>query len=324
MIQLPQLQARSTITADQAGLVRVLVILAMVIALATLASRGVLLAPQNIANIFAQSAVLFLVSMAQFFVILTGGIDLSVGSVAALSSVLFAGLLDVGTGASAGIAICGAAAVGLVNGILVTFAGLPSFVVTLGTMEIVYSIAKVFTGGGTMTAGLGGAVFPGYVASFYEETLFGLPLPVLTFLLVMLMAIAYLRSAPGYFLYPIGSNERAARLAGIRVKPTKVAAYSIASGVAGIGGILFAARVGYGDPQAGLWLPMDSIAAVSIGGASLTGGRGTLYASIAGVLIIAILNNAMNLYGIPDTLQPTIKGIIIIFTVLLYNRRAGS
>ena len=98
----------------------------------------------------------------------------------------------------------------------------------------------------------------------------------------------------------------------------------VASSIAAVGGILFTARVGYGDPQAGVWLPMDSIAAVSIGGASLTGGRGTLYATIAGVLIIAVLNNAMNLFGVPATLQPTVKGAIIIVTVLIYSRRSEA
>ena len=311
-------------TADQSDLLRVLVVLAGVVAAASLASRGVLLAPENIANVFQQNAVLFVIAMAQFIVVLTGGIDLSIGSVVALSSVLFVGFLDLGPVAATAIALCGGAAVGLVNGFLVTWVRLPSFVTTLGMMQIVYSLAKVFTGGGTIISGLRGAALPDFVVSFYARSLLGVPLPVLVFAVMFAVVVLYLRCAPGYFLYAIGANERAARLAGVTVNANRIAAYAVASSIAAIGGILFAARVGYGDPQAGVWLPMDSIAAVSIGGASLTGGRGTLYATIAGVLIIAVLNNAMNLFGVPATLQPTVKGAIIVVTVLIYSRRSQA
>jgi ribose transport system permease protein len=320
----PDTPARRVFTADQSDLLRVLVVLAGVVIAASVASRGVLLAPQNIANVFQQNAVLFVIAMAQFIVVLTGGIDLSIGAVVALSSVLFVGFLDYGSAAATAVALAGGAAVGLTNGLLVTTVRLPSFVTSLGVMQIVYSLAKVFTGGGTITNGLGGATLPGFIASFYASSLLGVPLPVIVFAVMFAAVALYLRGSLGYFLYAIGSNARAARLAGIKVSRTRIAAYVVASSIAAVGGILFTARVGYGDPQAGVWLPMDSIAAVSIGGASLTGGRGTLYATIAGVLIIAVLNNAMNLFGVPATLQPTVKGAIIIVTVLIYSRRSEA
>jgi ribose transport system permease protein len=309
---------------DQADLVRALLVLVGVVVAATLASKGLLLAPQNIGNVFQQNVVLFLVAMAQFIVVVTGGIDLSIGAVAALSSVLFVGFLDHGVPAAALAAVCGGAFIGLANGLLVTFVRLPSFVTTLGVMQITYSLAKLFTGGGTISAGLNGAPIPRLMVSFYSTSVLGVSLPVIVFGMMLFLVMLYLKSSFGHFIYAIGSNARAAHLAGIAVAPTRLIAYAAASAIAAVAGILFAARVGYGDPQAGLWLPMDSIAAVAIGGASLTGGRGTLYATIAGVLIIAVLNNAMNLYGIPATLQPTIKGGIIIATVLIYSRGAAA
>jgi len=271
--------------------------------------------------VLQQNAILLVLAIAQFLVILTGGIDLSSGGVVALASVLFVSYLDYGIPAAGLIAVAGGAAVGLINGALVTFVRLPSFVVSLGTMQIIYSLAKVFTGGGTVQSSASGAPLPDAILSFYATSLAGIPLPLIAVAIVLALIALYIRCLPGHLLYAVGGNARAAHLAGAPVRAVRVAAYAIASGLAALGGVLFAARVGYGDPQAGIWLPLDSIAAVAIGGASLTGGRGSLAATVAGVLIIAVLNNAMNLLGAPPTLQPTIKGVIIVLAVFVYMRR---
>ena len=306
---------------DQVDLLRVLSVLGTIVVIAAIASSGVFLQPANIVNVLQQNAILFVLAVAQFLVILTGGIDLSSGAVVALASVLFVSFLDYGVAVAALVALASGILVGILNGVLVTMLRLPSFVVSLGTTLIIYSLAKVFTGGGTVQGSMGGATIPAAVSSFYAQTLAGFPAPLVAFATVLGLVALYLRLLPGHLLYAIGGNARAARLAGAPVRAVRIAGYAISSSLAAFGGILFAARVGYGDPQAGVWLPLDAIAAVAIGGASLTGGRGTLAATVTGVLIIAVLNNAMNLVGAPPTLQPTIKGVIIILAVFVYMRR---
>lgn len=320
----PAVVNQRTLNADQTDLLRVLGMLVAIVALAALASSGLLLAPRNLTNILQQNAVLLVIALGQFLVVLTGGIDLSIGAAAAFSSVVFIGFLDDGLAVAILAGIGSGLLVGLTNGILVTYARLPSFVTTLATMEIVYSLAKLTTGGGTIQSGFNGTAVPSSVSNLYSMQLLGVPYSVIVVLAIALLASFYLRSSLGHFIYAVGSNARAAYLAGIRVATVRIAAYAIASAIAAIGGILAASQIGYGDPQTGAWLPMDSIAAVSIGGASLTGGRGTLGSSLVGVLIIAILNNAMNLYGVPPTLQPAIKGLIIVLAVLFYSRRATA
>ena len=315
------LRPRIELTTDHFDLLRVLLALSAVVIGASIISKGIFLQPENIGNVLEQNSLLLILGVAQFFVILVGGIDLSVGAVVALSSVLFVSFLDYGTPAALSVAMIGGCAVGLLNGVLVTFVRLPSFVVTLGTMQIVYSLAKVFTGGGTLHAGRDGAAIPNSILQFFQNSFAGIPLPLLTFAGVLVVASIYLHSAYGRYLYAIGGNDRAAYLSGIPVAGSRVAAYIFASTVAAAAGVLFVARVGYGDPQAGTWLPLDSIAAVSIGGASMKGGRGTVVAVVAGVLIIAVLNNVMNLLGAPPTLQPTIKGGIIVLAVYVYMHR---
>lgn len=312
-----------SLTVDQKDLLHVSATLLFVVAAVSLASRGTFLHAENLGNILAQNAVLFVLAIGQFLVVLTGGIDLSIGAVVALSSVLFVSSLDFGVTAAAVIAVAASTVVGLVNGLLVSFVRLPSFVTTLGSMQIVYSLAKIFTGGGTVRGGMAGTPIPPFVLHFYSSTLAGVPLPTVTFVVVFAAVLVYMRLAHGHLLYAVGDNAAAAYLAGVMVNRVRIIAYMVGSALAGVGGILFAALVSYGDPQAGTLLPLDAIAAVSIGGASLEGGRGTLVAVVFGVLIIAILNNGMNLLGVSPTLQPAIKGAIIVLTVLLYSRRSA-
>jgi len=302
-------------------LTRLLVILCIVAAVGAVASHGVLLRPANLSNILQQNAVLLVVVIAQFLVIVTGGFDLSVGAVVALSSVAFIGSLDYGVPAAILIALTTGALFGIVNGMLVTFVRLPSFVVTLGTMQIGYSLAKVWTGGGTLDTAPGGAAIPRSLLAFYTTDFLGIPLPVWLAFTILGGAALYLRTAIGHFIFAVGGNSRAARLAGVPVSRVRLVAYTVASLIASVSGLLFAMRVGYGDPQAGVLLPLNSIAAVSIGGVSLTGGRGHLLAGFLGVLIIAMLDNVMNLLGVSVFLQPVVKGAIVIITVFIYSRK---
>jgi ribose transport system permease protein len=308
---------------EQANLLRLLGILLLVVAIGAALSGGILLRPENLSNILQQNAVLLVVVTAQFLVIVTGGFDLSVGAAVALASVIFVSSLDHGVVPAILAAFASGIAFGIANGILVTFVRLPSFVVTLGTMQIGYSLAKMVTGGGTIDAASEGAAIPQALVSFYATNLFGLPLPVWVALIILVFAALYLRSSTGCFVFAIGGNNRAARLAGIPVARVRLVSYAVASLIASVAGLLFSLRVGYGDPQAGIMLPLDSIAAVSIGGVSLTGGRGSILAGFMGVLIIAVLGNVMNLLGVAVSLQPVVKGVIIILTVFAYGLRAA-
>jgi ribose transport system permease protein len=306
---------------EQGNLLRLLGILLVVVVVGAALSGGILLRPENLSNILQQNAVLLVVVTAQFLVIVTGGFDLSVGAAVALASVVFVSSLDHGVVLAILAALASGLVFGIVNGVLVTLVRLPSFVVTLGTMQIGYSLAKMVTGGGTLDVASGGTPIPQALLSFYSTSLIGLPLPVWVSFIILIVVALYLRSSTGCFVFAIGGNNRAARLAGIPVARVRLVSYAVASITASIAGLLFSLRVGYGDPQAGVMLPLDSIAAVSIGGVSLTGGRGSILAGFIGVLIIAILGNVMNLLGVAVSLQPVVEGVIVILTVFAYGLR---
>lgn len=313
-------------TADTRSNLRTLVILVGLVLLASLFSKGIFLQPSNLVNLIYQNAVLIIIAIGQLLVIATGGIDLSVGAVMAVSSVAVVLFQDYGLAGSFVGAILLAALFGLMSGALVTYIHLPAFVVTLATMQIGYSFSKILSDwggsrGGTVYASLGGVEIPEGFINFYKESLFGIPYPLFICVGFLLLVGLYLRTRNGHFIYPVGGNERAAFLSGIPVSRVKIAAYVLSAALAGIGGVLYVARVGLGDPQAGTWIALDSIAAVSIGGASLSGGMGTVLGTLTGVVILSVLNNIMNLLGVPPTMQPAVKGMVILLAVFLNSTR---
>jgi ribose/xylose/arabinose/galactoside ABC-type transport system permease subunit len=310
-----------SLAAHNSALLGLLALLVAVAVAGDIISGGTALRPENIQNVLQQNSQLLVVVTAQFLVVATGGIDLSVGAVLALSSIVFVGFLGYGPVLATFTAICAGAIFGAVNGMLVTLVRLPAFIVTLGTMQIGYSLARLYTGGGTTAGTSMETPMPPAMLEFYAGRFLGLPLPMWLAVFVLIAVTLYLRTSIGHFIFAVGGNSRAARLAGIANARVRIAAYTAASAIAAVAGIVFAMRVGYGDPQAGLWMPLDSIAAVSIGGVSLTGGRGTAPSGFLGVLIIAVVDNVMNLIGVPVTLQPVVKGAILIVTVLAYNLR---
>jgi ribose/xylose/arabinose/galactoside ABC-type transport system permease subunit len=201
---------------------------------------------------------------------------------------------------------------------------LPSFVVTLGVAQIVTSLAMVIGKGGTVYTGLRGAGLDPTLIEFYKGSLLGVPKPLVFGLLACVVFALLLRTSYGHFTYAVGGNRRAAFLSGIPVRRVQLLVFILSSVIAGVSGALFVARVGLGDPQAGRWLALDSIAAVSIGGASLSGGTGTVIGTLFGVVILSVLNNIMNLIGVPPTLQPAIKGVVILLAVFLNSVRKRS
>ncbi|MCL4559174.1 MAG: ABC transporter permease [Chloroflexi bacterium] len=306
---------------DTQGVLKILSILIGMMVLAALVSDGVFLQPKNLVNLIYQNAMLIVIALGQLLVIVTGGIDLSLGAMVAVTSVLLISFQDYGMGAAILISLIAAVAFGMVNGVLVTYARLPAFVVTLATSQIGYSIAKVVSGGGAVYTGFAGTELPTNLTDFYTTGVMGIPYPLIVCLIFLAAMGLYLRTSYGHFSFSIGGNERAAFLSGIPTRTVKMAVYVISGILCCAGGILFVSRVGMGDPQAGNWLPLDTIAAVSIGGASLSGGVGTILGTFIGVVILAVLNNIMNLLGVPPTVQPAIKGVVILLAVYLNSAR---
>ncbi len=319
---LDRIRSNSTFETHATG--RILGVFVVLVTLASLISGGVFLQPNNLLNLGYQNIILLVVSLGQLLVILTGGIDLSVGAIHALCSVLIVLTQDYGLAGSLAVAAIASGLLGWINGLIVTYVRLPSFVVTLGIAQIAGSLATVISRGGTVYTGWGGAAIHPVLKAFYKQGLLGIPYPILFGLLVAGLFTLFFRTSFGHFMFAIGGNRRAAFLSGIPVRRIEMIAYILSAMIAGLSGALFVARVDLGDPQAGRWLALDSIAAVSIGGASLAGGTGTVLGTVLGVAILSVLNNIMNLVGVPPTLQPAVKGLVILLAVFLNSTRQRS
>lgn len=269
----------------------------------------------NFSLIMQQVMVVGTLAIGQTLVILTGGIDLSNGMIMALASVLMTGLaarsglnpfLAIGVGILAGVAF------GLFNGSLITAIGLPPFIVTLGTLNIVYALVRIYTTS-TVTNLPPAQLFFGNTFSIGgTEITYG------SVLMLILYAIAWfvLRSTPaGRSVYAVGDNPEAARLAGINTKRVLIGVYAIAALTYGIAGLLLVSRTGVGDPQAGQTSNLDSITAVVLGGTSLLGGRGQILGTLIGALIVGVFRNGLQLMGVESTYQVLITGILVILAV---------
>jgi ribose transport system permease protein len=273
------------------------------------------LTPRNATNVITFSAIVAILAVGQFFVVLTGGIDLSVGSVVALSTVITALLLQ--QGQPAGIAvlitlvICGL--VGLVNGVLVVWLGLAPFIATLATLSIVKGLSYII-----QSTSLIQITNQTFITWFSEGALLGIPNPVLIFVLVTLVAAFAARfSTFGRRLYAIGGNREAARLSGLPVNRDLLLTYTLSGLLAGLAGLLAAAQLLQGSSLIGQGYELDAIAAVVVGGASLAGGKGNPIGAVIGCFIISIITNIMNLIGVSSEPQLVIKGFVIIIAVFL-------
>lgn len=314
-------QRLAGVTFETRSVLKIFSILLGLMALATIVSKGVFLQPGNLLNLVNQNTMLTIVALGQLLVIITGGIDLSVGTTLAISSVLIVLFQDFGLGTAYLVALGVSLLFGLTNGFLVTYVRLPAFVVTLATMQIGTSIAKVISGGGAVYSGYQGTGLPETLTEFYKQNAGGIPYPLIVVVLFIVLATLYLRTSNGHFTFPVGGNLSVAFLSGLPVKRVKMAVYMISAALCSVAGLFFVSRVGMGDPQTGAYIPLDSIAAVSIGGASLSGGVGTVAGTFVGIIILSVLNNIMNLLGVPPTFQPAIKGMVIILAVYLNTRR---
>ncbi|MFE2374443.1 substrate-binding domain-containing protein [Streptomyces sp. NPDC059398] len=284
---------------------------------------GDFLTTQNLLNVGVQAAVTAILAFGVTFVIVAAGIDLSVGSVAALSATVLAW-----TATSEGIpvwiavilAVATGIACGLVNGVLISYGKLPPFIATLAMLSIGRGLSLVISQGSPIA-------FPGSVSSL-GDTLGGwLPVPVIVMIVMgLITALILARTYIGRSMYAIGGNEEAARLSGLRVKRQKLAIYALSGLFAAAAGIVLASRLSSAQPQAANGYELDAIAAVVIGGASLAGGVGKASGTLIGALILAVLRNGLNLLSVSAFWQQVVIGVVIALAVLLdtLRRRAGS
>ncbi|MEC5292265.1 ABC transporter permease [Aurantimonas sp. C2-6-R+9] len=287
--------------------------LALIIAVGLSFASPYFLTQTNIFNILDQSVVIGLVAIGMTFVILTGGIDLSVGSVAGLTGILLGlALKDYPIPVAILMAVASGAGIGLLSGILVAYFGLAAFVVTLGVMAIARSLAYIVSGQ-TAISGI-----PSDLSSIVYTSFLGIPTNVLVLGAMYLLAWLYLTyTKGGRTIYAIGSNKEAARAAGLSVLFYSVLPYMISGAFAAVAITFSIAQLLSADPLAGNLMELDAIAAVVIGGASLYGGRGSIIGTLIGVLIMVMIRNGLNLLGVSPFWQGSAIGSIIILALLV-------
>jgi ribose/xylose/arabinose/galactoside ABC-type transport system permease subunit len=272
----------------------------------------------NLMNILRQTSVIGIMAVGMTFVILTAGIDLSVASILALTGVVCASMEHGGwpVVVIVGGTLLLGAAIGTVNGVVITLGKVTPFVVTLGMMSIARGWAHIYTGGESIS---------GFGASFRfigAGEIGHVPVPIIIFALTVSVAAVVLQhTVVGRYMYAIGGNEEAARLSGVRVRFYKALAYSICGLTSALGAIILTARLNAAESIAGMGYELDVIAAVVIGGTSLMGGRGGVWGTLIGALLIGTINNGMNLLMISSYYQLVVKGVIIVAAVLLDRLR---
>mgnify|MGYP001283592016 CR=1 FL=1 len=277
----------------------------------------VFLTTSNLLNVLVQAAVVSVLAAGVNFAILTGGIDLSVGSVLGLVGVLIAATYK-STG-SVFLALAAALflgfSLGLFNGLMVTVGRIPSFIATLGTMSIARGLAFVFTQGRPISS------FPASFRALGAGEVWGIPIPIIVVFVVYAVAHYVLTQTPyGRAIYAIGSNEEAARLSGVNVGWYKAAAFGISGLLAGLAAIMFTGRINSAHPLAGNGYELDAIAAVVIGGTSLSGGEGRVWGTFVGALIMGVIRNGLNLLMVDSYWQQVVIGAVIVIAVLLDRR----
>ena len=293
--------------------VAVLILLAM--AFGMLAPN--FLEPGNLANVLKQASLLGFVALGMCFVLIAGGLDLSVGAVVALSSVLVAGLsATLPPILGIHIALIAGALVGVLNGILITKFNLQPIIVTLSSMAIVRGIAMAYSDSRPIFGTL-----PEELFLLFDGVVLGLPVPALLFFLACAMAVFFLRfTSLGRQIYQVGGNEEAARLAGIDVARVKITTYAVSGFLSAFAGLMLVARMQSGEAvRTGIGWELDAIAAAAIGGVSLMGGIGTVSGTLCGALIIGMMANAFNLMGVNPYWQRIVIGIILAVAVAGYS-----
>jgi ribose transport system permease protein len=270
---------------------------------------------RNAENVIAAASIVAVLAVGQFFVILTGGIDLSVGSILAMSTVIVALTLKAGMGAGLSVAftlVCCALA-GLINGVLVVWLRIPPFIATLAMMSAVKGFSYII-----QSTSLIQILDDSFITAFARGGFLGLRNPVIIFIVVAVVAALVAKFTTfGRSLYAIGGNPEAARLSGLPVTRNLLITYTVSGLLAGLAGLIAAGQLRQGSSLIGVGYELDAIAAVVVGGASLMGGKGDPLSAVIGVFVLATIINIMNLVGISSEPQLVIKGAVIVIAVFL-------
>lgn len=301
------------------GLLLVLILMIIIMSIVS----EVFLTSTNIINVLRQVSMNGILAVGLTFVILTGGIDLSVGSLVAVTGVIAGSMLQKGIGVVPTVLVSIGASVlfGFFNGILISSAKLPPFIATLASQTIARGFALVYSDGRPYTIQVDGYKVIG------KGSFIGIPIPVWIMFVVIAIAAVVLRYTTfGRHVYAFGGNRNAAKLSGINIKRTELAVYVISAFCAGLAATILAARISSGQPTAGEGYELDAIASVAIGGTSMSGGVGHLSGTVLGFIIIGVLSNSLTLLNVSSFYQNIVKGFIIIFAVLMDMRtkRAGK
>ena len=290
-----------------------MLMLAIIIAVTLSFASPYFLTTSNVLNLLDQSVVVGIVAIGMTFVILTGGIELSVGSVAGITGIIF-GLVaqPLGLLPAVGIALLSGAGIGLVSGVLIGYFGLAAFVVTLGMMSVARSLCYIFSGGISIST------IPEPLSDFVYAKVGFIPMNVFVLGVLYLAAFLYLTyTKGGRTIYAIGSNTEAARIAGLNVIGYAILPYVISGVLSAVSALILAGKIMSVDPLAGNLLELDAIAAVVIGGASLFGGRGSIIGTLIGVFIMVMIRNGLNLLGVSPFWQGSAIGSIIVAAVFI-------
>ncbi|KIL40356.1 sugar ABC transporter permease [Gordoniibacillus kamchatkensis] len=294
----------------------VLVLLAAIVFLSLFSDAFLTL--DNIMNVLRQVSINGILAVGMTLVILTAGIDLSIGSVMAVAAVIAASIVHVNPGLTIVAVIAGMIAGGLlssVSGTMTAKLSVAPFIATLAIMTVARGIALIYTNGRPIVIEAPSFLFLG------QGSIGPVPFPVIVFAVICaLVAILLNKTKFGRYVYAIGGNENATKISGINVAKVKILVYIVNGFLAGLAGVLLASRISSGQPNSGLGYELDAIAAVVIGGTSLFGGVGTITGTIVGVLIIGVINNGLNLLDVSSYYQQIVKGLIIAGAVILDQR----
>jgi ribose transport system permease protein len=292
----------------------------VVIFVAFTALNDTFLTVPNLVNILQQSSINACIALGMTMVIISGGIDLSVGPTAALSAVLAASAMVVGVPAPLAIllALAVGVACGVFNGVLIAYAGLQPFIVTLGGLSLYRALALIYTGGNPVFG------LPEGFRDVMNGSLLGVPSPVVIVAVISLALWVMLNRSPlGEYILAVGGNEEAARISGVPVARTKIVTYALSGALASVAGLILIGRLGAAEPTLGTLWELDAIAAAAIGGASLMGGKGSVVGTLLGAVILGALRNGLTLMNVQAFYQLLATGIIIIVAMLIDRATRG-
>ena len=273
----------------------------------------------NIMNIINQASINAVIAIGASIIILTGGIDLSVGAVVGFVGILLGMCLNDGVSMVVAIILClvAGAVIGLCNGLLVSYGKVPAFIATLGTMMVARGLAQIINGGQAVSG------ISMNLAAIMKTKFFGVvpigDIYVIVFYVIMYFVLNYTKF--GRSIYAIGGNEHAAKLSGIKVRKVEVAVYIIGGIFSAFAGVMLLSRLLYADPNAGSSYEMDAIAAAVIGGISMSGGKGKIQNTVIGAIILATLTNGLQILNVPTYYQTVITGLVVITAVFADKRK---